>query len=218
MKLLLVTLIRSSIGRKCIMALTGLGSLGFLFGHLYGNAYVYKGAERFDKYAHHLHELPFLPVIEAGLFAMFAIHITFAVVLTLQNWRARPVNYSMVKSAGGRTVASSTMIYTGLIILAFIVFHIWTVRTGDESAGEFNMISAILSQPWIVACYVFGVLALGLHLFHGISSTFQSLGLMHPMYDRFVIIVGRIGAVALTVAFASIPLFLLLALGGGFAR
>ena len=118
----------SSIGRKAVMALTGLGAIGFLFPHLGGNITIVGGEGYFNAYAHHLHSFPLLPLFEAGLAGMFLIHICYGVALTYMNWKARPIGYGMEQNAGGRTLSSGTMIYSGLVILTFILYHLWTVK------------------------------------------------------------------------------------------
>ncbi|MFZ8934819.1 MAG: succinate dehydrogenase, partial [Bacteriovoracaceae bacterium] len=112
----------SSITKKQLMAITGLSLCLFLLGHLIGNCLIYVGPEAFNTYGHTLITNPLIYVAEAGLAAMFLIHIVLAIKLTMENKAARPVNYYMKKSSGrGETFASNTMPYTGLIILIFLV-------------------------------------------------------------------------------------------------
>ncbi|MCX6345785.1 MAG: succinate dehydrogenase cytochrome b subunit [Armatimonadetes bacterium] len=212
---LLCALIKSSIGRKFLMAITGLGAIGFLTVHLGGNLFVYAGKDAFNTYAHHLHAIPFLFVFEAGLFAMFATHLLFAGILTIHNWQSRRIPYSTRKTAGGSNLASSTMIYSGLAVLAFIIIHLMTVKTGHAGMGAYERVVYVLSHPNGVITYVLGVLALGLHLFHGASSTFQSIGINHPKYANVVTCLGRIAAVIMAVAFSSIPLYVWIVLSKG---
>lgn len=210
---LLISIVSSSIGKKFIMALTGLGAMGFLLVHLGGNLLIYGGRDEFNTYARHLHSLPFLVVLEIGLFAMFAVHALFGVILAVENWRARPSRYSMKKRAGRSNVASSTMIYSGAAVLVFLALHMLTIRSGAPGSHEaYGKVLAVFAHPFGVASYVLGVLALGFHLFHGASSTLQSLGLNHVKYERLITAVGRIGAAAFTLGFGSLPLYIALVL------
>jgi len=199
------TLVSSSIGKKFIMALTGLGAIGFLAVHLGGNLLVYRGRDSFDAYAHFLHSIPLLFVFEIGLFCMFGIHVLFAVILTIGNWWSRPVAYSMRKTAGASNVASSTMIYSGLVVAAFMTLHVLTIRNATGGVEEYQRVINALSRPDGAITYILGVLALGFHLFHGASSTIQSLGIRHPKYIRLITFVGQAATVVLAGCFASIP-------------
>lgn len=211
---LLLAIIGSSIGKKFVMALTGLGSIGFLVAHLGGNLLIYGGRGEFNNYARHLHSVPFLLVLEIGLGAMFALHALFGVILSVENWRARPFRYAMKKRAGRSNVASSTMIYSGAAVLVFLGLHLLTMRTAaPPSKDAYSHVVAVFANPFGVISYVLGVLAVGLHLFHGASSTFQSLGLTHVKYERLITAVGRISAAVFTLGFGSIPLYIALFLG-----
>jgi succinate dehydrogenase / fumarate reductase cytochrome b subunit len=210
---LLVAIAGSSIGKKFVMALTGLGAIGFLVVHLGGNLLIYGGRNEFNSYARHLHSLPFLPALEIGLFVMFALHAILGSILAVENWRARPMRYAMKKRAGGSNVASSTMIYSGAAVLVFLALHMLTIRSDVPGSHEaYVKVLAVFAQPFAVASYVLGVLALGFHLFHGASSTLQSLGLNHVKYERLITAAGRIGAAAFTLGFGSLPLYIALVL------
>lgn len=190
------------------MSLSGIGAIGFLLVHLGGNLLIYGGRDEFNAYARHLHALPVLPALAIGLFTLFGVHMLFGVILTVENFRARPIPYSMKKRAGGGNVASSTMIYSGGAVFVFLALHMSTILTAGPASGEaYAKLLAVFSHPFGVVSYVLGVLALGLHLFHGASSTFQSLGLSHAKYERLITVVGRLAAVALTVGFASLPVY-----------
>jgi succinate dehydrogenase / fumarate reductase cytochrome b subunit len=212
---LLLAVIGSSIGKKCVMSLTGLGAMGFLLVHLGGNLLVYGGRQDFNSYARHLHAVPLLPAFEIGLFALFVIHAVLGVILTIENFRARPKAYAMRKGAGGSNVASSTMIYSGAAVLVFLAVHMFTIRTGATSKDAYAAVVSVFSSPFGVAGYVLGILALGLHLFHGAGSTLGSLGLTHAKYERFITAVGRLGALAFTAGFVSIPFYVTLLLRRG---
>lgn len=210
---LLLAIIGSSIGKKFVMALTGLGAIGFLLVHLGGNLLIFGGKDEFNAYAGHLHALPFLPALEAGLFALFAVHMLFGVILAVENWRARPLAYSMKKRAGASNAASSTMIYSGAAVLVFLTLHMWTIlSTGTASGEAYGRVLSVFRHPLGVSSYILGVLALGLHLFHGAGSTLQSLGLSHVKSERSITVVGRLGALVLTAGFVSLPIYIALLL------
>ena len=117
-----------SVGKKQVVGVTGLALLGFLAGHLAGNLSMLKGAEVFDAYAHFLESQPLLIPVEFGLLTVFLLHIVMAIRVTLENWSARPVPYAAHVDAGGRTLGSATMIYTGAAVLAFLLLHVTTFK------------------------------------------------------------------------------------------
>ncbi len=206
----------SSIGRKAVMALTGLGAIGFLFPHLGGNITIVGGEGYFNAYAHHLHSFPLLPLFEAGLAGMFLIHICYGVALTYMNWKARPIGYGMEQNAGGRTLSSGTMIYSGLVILTFILYHLWTVKLNPAIQGReaFDRVTGVLTNLVGAVVYMVGFGALALHLTHGAQSTLQSLGLRHPKYDPIIEGLGRVCAWVVSMGFAAILIWVYVKEGG----
>ena len=111
------------------------------------------------------------------------------------------------------------MIYSGIAVLAFITIHMLTINAAGATHKEaYDKVVFVLSNPFSAACYVLGILALGLHLFHGAASTFQSLGLKYPKYDNVITVLGRASALILTAGFASIPAFVWLSIHGGGIR
>lgn len=109
-------MLRTSIGKKLLMAFTGLGFCFFLLIHLIGNLTLYGGKNFFLAYVEHLHALgPLIIIAECGLLLFAVIHVTTGILLFVENWRARPVDYAVNKTAGGRTIGSATMPYTGLV-------------------------------------------------------------------------------------------------------
>lgn len=198
------------------MAVTGLGAIGFLIVHMGGNLFIFRGQDQINSYAHHLHSLPFLPVLEVSLFALFAAHIILSIVVTLQNQNARPIRYAVNASAGASNLSSSTMIYSGIAILAFIAFHIWHMKFSHSAhVDEYIKVTSILGHPIITIGYILGILAVGLHLFHGANSAFQSLGLRYPKFDYIVEVGGRVCALTITFGFISIPVYVWFVLRGG---
>ncbi len=198
----------SSIGKKQIMALTGFGLVGFTMAHLLGNLLIFLGADAFNMYAYTLTSNPLIYVAEAGLVAMFVLHLVLAVFLKIENSSARPQAYYVKKKTGrGETFASVTMPYTGLVILVFIVLHLMNFKYGThyttmidglEVRDIFRTVVEYFANPLYVAWYVFAMIALGIHTSHGFQSMFQSWGVNHPKYTPTIHFVSL--AYGLTVA------------------
>lgn len=189
-----LNLYRSAVGKKWVMAITGLLMMGFLVAHMIGNLKMYLGPEEYNDYAHALRTLlhPILPnnvalwLVRSGLIVAFALHLHSAYSLTMMNRRARPVQYQSKRDYIAANFASQTMRYSGIIVLAFIGFHLGQLTFGKVAAPGFedgmvyeNVVQA-LKQPWVAIVYIISNLALGVHLFHGSWSMFQSLGVNNP--------------------------------------
>jgi succinate dehydrogenase / fumarate reductase, cytochrome b subunit len=215
----LLRLFSSSIGRKFVMALSGLGLCGFLVVHLAGNLFLYKGPEAFNKYALNLHEQEWLPLAEAGLFVMFAFHIYLAFSLTLENQLKRQVRYEKKESKiQGKSLAispSNWMFISGLVVMAFLVLHIIDMKLHvrpdvtyiqEHDTAPFVNTIAVLRNPISAAVYVIGTIFLGFHLAHGVASAFQSLGFNHPKYTPLIKVISIVFAVVIAVGFCSLPI------------
>ena len=177
----------SSLGKKYIMALTGLMLGGFLLVHAAGNSSIFFGRTAFLSYAEHLHALgPLLHVAELLLLGVFLAHIITGAVLFLQNLGARSSRYAVHNSAGGRSWGSATMPYTGIIIFSFILLHLFNFHFTDHSRTIADIVADVLNRPLYTFLYVGGLSALGLHVSHGFWSLFQSLGVNHPKYDGLI--------------------------------
>lgn len=211
----------SSVGTKLLIGLTGLGLFVYMLLHLVGNALIFAGPDTFNEYSHTLISNPLILPVEVALLVVFLLHVYKAVRNYVTNSAARPVRYAKKTAAGHtsrKSLASSTMIASGLIIFVFIVIHIWQFRfgswyeTGDEVAirdlarTEFE----VFSNPGWVALYVVATLIVGLHLRHGIASGFQSIGLDHPVYTRRLTLWGVILAVLVGGGLAVIPIWVYL--------
>jgi len=202
----------SSIGKKLMMAVTGLSFCGFLAAHLAGNLTIYGGKEAFNGYAEHLHALgPLLTVAELGLLTLFLIHVITGVLLFLENLKARPVRYKVNKRAGGRTIGSATMIYTGAALLAFIVFHLINFHFVDKSNTTiFNIVSETFSSSGYVAVYILAMIIAAIHVSHGFWSAFQTVGANHPKYMPTIQTLGIAFAVAIGIGFGFLPIYIFL--------
>ncbi len=206
----LFALATSSIGRKALMALTGLGLIGFLVVHLAGNLTLLAGSDgaAFNSYARTIESNPLLPLAEVGLAALFLAHIVLGIRQAAGNREARPVGYRQFQSHGNRKVSTSSMLVTGLIVLVFLVVHISDFRlAARHPQGLAYMVHERMRQPLGAAVYLLGVGALGVHLWHAFQSLFQSLGLRHPRYSPLIDKAGRGLAVLLALGFAVLPVY-----------
>lgn len=186
----------TSVGQKVLMALTGLALCGFLVAHLAGNLNLFAGEEAFNGYAEKLHSLgPLLAAAETGLFAMFLVHICLAISTMAMSRRARRSRYEEVQSKQGGAVlpmggASNLMLVTGLIILAYLVLHILDMKLNFRSFAtadnKFVLVRTVLSDVPTAIFYVVALVALGVHLTHGVRSAFQTLGISHRGFSKLI--------------------------------
>jgi len=201
------------------MAITGLGLIGFLIGHLAGNLTLFAddSGEAFNDYAHMLESNPALPVIELGLFAFLIIHIAMALRVSKENRDARAKGYSLRASMGKRTLGSGSMLVTGLIIGVFLVIHMIDFRIPNW-AGEVDDLAALVKErmasPVGAGIYFVGVVAVGIHVSHAFKSAFQTLGLTHSKYTPLIERVGLALAILLFIGFAAFPILLFMSGGG----
>jgi len=202
-------LIFTSIGRKAVMAITGLMLGGFMLFHLAENLLLFKGEVAYNTWVDILLSNPLIIPLELGLGAIFLTHIITGVWVRLEDWLNAPRGYEARKWQGGRTVGSATMLYTAALILLYLAYHLLTFRFVDHSIGFYQMVTSAFRSPIFVAVYVGGALALVLHLSHGMQSAFQTLGLTHPKYTPFIKIGGLITALIM-MGFALISVYYLL--------
>jgi succinate dehydrogenase / fumarate reductase cytochrome b subunit len=204
------SLIRSSIGKKMMMAVTGLGFCGFLAGHLIGNLTIYGGKDAFNSYAEHLHALgPLVTAIEVCLLTMALIHVITGLILFYENLKARPRRYAVSKSAGGRTIGSQTMPYTGILMLFFIVFHLLNFHFIDKTNTTiFNIVSSAFKNPIYVTIYIVAMIIVAVHVSHGFWSAFQTIGANHPKYMPLIKMVGFLFTMSVGFGFGFLPVFI----------
>ena len=195
----ILDLYRSQVGRKWAMALTGVALLGFIIFHLYGNLKVYLGPEEINEYGEALRDLggqlvprtQLLWVLRIGLLAAFAIHVHAAFSLTMENRRkGGEVTYQTQREYLVANYASRTMIWSGIIVLLFIAFHLadltWGTTNPDFISGDIyhNMVASFERVP-VAAIYIVANVALGFHIYHGAWSMFQSLGANNPRFNKW---------------------------------
>jgi succinate dehydrogenase / fumarate reductase cytochrome b subunit len=240
---LLLRPVRSSVGSKYVMAVTGLGLIGFVIVHMLGNLLLFAGPDALNGYAKALKDKgALLWVARAVLLAIFLVHVALGIRLTLQNMRARGSRY-VYEDTVQASWASRHMLLTGLVTLAFVVYHLAHFTFGVTTAAEvkdpvtgevrsvnyldlrdpedpgrhdvYRMVVAGFRSPWVTLTYLAAQVFLWLHLWHGASSWFQSLGLNHPAYNPFLRKFGPVLATAVLVGNCSIPLAVFFGLVGG---
>ena len=191
-----INIYQTAVGKKWVMALTGIGMMGFVFAHMIGNVKMYLGPEEFNAYAAGLRTMlyPILPdnvflwIMRSGLIVMFILHLHAAYSLTMMNQRSRS-KYQSKRDYIAANYASRTMRYSGIILLAFIGFHLGQLTFGKvaepgyNAEDVYNNVVIAFNQSWVSIIYIVSMLALALHLFHGAWSLFQSLGVNNPRYN-----------------------------------
>lgn len=207
----------SSISKKHVMAVTGLLLCGFLLSHMAGNLLLFVGPDAFNKYSHTLISNPAIYLAEAILGLLFLSHIFMGLRVTYENKKARPEKYYMRKNSGrGSTLASSTMPYTGLIALIFLIIHIQGLKFGThytttvggvEMRDIYKTTLEYFQSPIHVIGYVIAVVSLGLHVSHGFWSAFQSLGLNHKKYMPKIKIFSCLYGILVAVGFSAFPIY-----------
>ena len=212
---------RSAIGKKALMAITGIMLFGFVLGHAIGNLKLYLGADAMNHYGEWLRIIgaPAFPegallwIVRIVLLAAVVLHIVAATQLTLMNRRARPIGYRERETLAA-SYASRTMRWGGVIVLLFIIWHLLDLTVGTVHpsfiAGKpYENVIASFSVPWIAAIYIVGNLLLGFHLYHGLWSMFQSLGWNHPRFNPWRREFATAFAVVITVINLSFPVAVL---------
>jgi succinate dehydrogenase / fumarate reductase cytochrome b subunit len=205
----------SSVGTKLLIGITGLFLVLYLIIHIVGNAVFLLGPNAFNAYADLLGGNPLIPVIEIVLLVAFLAHIYQTVRMFLKNQNARPVGYSLKRRAGPpsrKTLASTTMIVTGLWLLIFLVVHVRTFRFSEHPETPAGIVdlyhveTVALASPLALAFYAISMLIVGSHLWHGVSSGFQSLGFDHPRWTPRLVTFGKVFAVVIAGGFIGIAL------------
>ena len=206
----------SSIGKKISMGLTGLFLISFLIVHVSVNSCIFinDGGITFNAAAHFMATNPLIRLIEIGLFAGLILHIIFALILTLENKKARPIGYREINGAANSNWYSRSMGILGSLLLIFLVVHLahfWidtkiAVFTGKaDKHNTFNEMKEVFSNWYIVALYLIGVGSLLFHILHGFQSAFQTLGLNHKKYTPIIKKIGIWFSIIVCLLFASMP-------------
>lgn len=217
---------RSTLGKKAVMAVSGIVLFGYVLLHMLGNLKLYLGPESLNHYAEWLREVgvPLLPhegalwIVRGVLLAAVVAHVWAAWHVSRASWRARPRSYEKVDRVQ-LDYAARTMRWGGVIILLFVVYHLLHFTTGQAhadfvSGDVYHNVVAGFSVPWVSAIYIVANLLLGLHLYHGLWSMFQSLGWSHPTFNPWRRKFAVAFAVVVTVGNVSFPLAVLTGLVG----
>ncbi|PIQ63429.1 MAG: succinate dehydrogenase [Bacteroidetes bacterium CG12_big_fil_rev_8_21_14_0_65_60_17] len=217
----------SPILKKVVTGVTGLGLTLFVLGHMIGNLTMFSGPDAYNQYAHFLVSLgPLFYAVEIGLLAFFVFHIITGIRIAMGNRRARRSRYAVRRTAGGpsrQTVASRSMIITGLLLMAFLVIHLLSFKFGPGGPGNANaayfttvdgvgmrdlakLVHEKFQTPWYTFGYTIIMLLLMLHLRHGVWSALQSLGAMRPSLTPVVYTIGGLLGAGIAAGFIVMPL------------
>jgi succinate dehydrogenase / fumarate reductase cytochrome b subunit len=215
----LILTLNSSIGRKFIMAITGFGLTLFVMTHMLGNMLILAGPEAYNSYGHKLTSMAIYPLISWGLVACAAAHAYMGMLLTKQNRDARGgQGYAVTAVAAGKATdpASKSMIFSGSIILVFLIIHLANFKYGAiypvnyggvEMRDLHRLVIEKFQSPIYVVGYILALMALWVHLTHGVASIFQSLGVNHPKYNCMISIFGKAYSIIVAAGFISQPLY-----------
>jgi succinate dehydrogenase / fumarate reductase cytochrome b subunit len=216
----LVRLFSTSVGRKLVTATTGILLLAFLFGHLFGNLKVFQGREALNSYADWLQGHPLLWLFRGGLLAVFLLHIYGTLSLARENRAARPTPYRRYRPLSA-TIASRSMVISGLAVFAFVLYHLLHFTFGvidsehtrlldaDRRLDVFTSLVSSFQNPWISGTYIVAMVLIGLHLWHGLTSTFQTFGLRHESYQTLIRVGSTVLVALLVLGNCSIPIMIL---------
>jgi succinate dehydrogenase / fumarate reductase cytochrome b subunit len=221
----LINALSSTVGRKYLTGITGIGLILFTIVHLLGNLSLFIGPNAFNLYTHKLESIgPILYVIEIALAICFILHAITGVSVYLNKKKARPVDYSVYNSAGGNSkqnFSSRSMMVTGSVIMLFLILHISTLKFGPnieqgyvtningvDMRDLYRLVIEKFKQLPVVIVYTVVMILLGTHLRHGFWSAFQSLGVLNKKYRPFVYSLGVLVAVLLSAGFLILPVWI----------
>ena len=221
----LIRLFNTSIGKKLVMAVTGLVLLLFLIGHMLGNMKVFQGPESLNDYAAWLQGHPLLWAFRIGMLAVFALHVYTAVGLARENWLARPRSYHKRRLLR-TTITGRLMLVSGVLVLAFLIYHLLHLTVGvtdptthalldtNGRPDVFRRVVTGFQEPWLAGGYLGALALLGLHLNHAVQSLFQTLGFNHESYQTLVRFLSPTLSLTLVVGFGAVPGLIWLGLVG----
>lgn len=216
----------SSIGQKQIMGFTGLIWSGFVLSHMLGNLLIVNGPDIYNKYSYMLISNPLIYVAEGGLLLALLFHVVKGVRLTIENKYARPNKYAMpTNGAKSPRFQSKWMIFHGSLILVFIILHLITFKYGPgigagyvtvvdgvEMRDLYRLVVETFKSPGYLVAYAFAMVLVGLHLSHGLYSSFASLGIYHPKFSPLLSVFGYLYAIIIALGFIVPPIYIYLAL------
>ncbi|RJQ47053.1 MAG: succinate dehydrogenase/fumarate reductase cytochrome b subunit [Nitrospiraceae bacterium] len=212
-------LFKNTVGRKIVMAVTGLLMFGFIIGHLLGNTTIFTGPDGINAYAEKLRNLgPLIWIMRVIMLVMVSLHVFFGVQITLEDNAAKPGSYAMKRNLRS-TFASRSMIWTGLLIAGYLIYHLLqftfhvinpeiSSMKNFDSLGRHDVFSMLVhgfQSVLVSSVYIAAMIAVALHLAHGIQSLFQTLGLNNDSSLPAIEKAGLITAVILFLGYVSIP-------------
>lgn len=209
--------LRSSIGKKQLVGLAGVGLSLFVLAHMLGNLTMFISPEAYNRYGHALTSNKLIYVAEMGLISIFLLHIIVAIGLSIYNRAAKGGSYAVPAKKSKASYASRTMWFQGVIIFAFVIWHLRMFKYGREIYQSYDgvlmrdlyaLLVESFQQPLTVVTYVVVMILLGLHLGHGFSSSFQSLGLNGEKYDAKLKLAGKIYAAVVMIGFIAQPVYI----------
>lgn len=214
------SVLRSTVLHELALSLAGIGLVGFILMHLMGNLFLYAGPEAFNAYAKKLHDMgPLLWAARLGLILIFALHVVITTSLWWKNQNTRAQRYAVTARRTHKTIATRTMIVTGALIVVFVVIHLMDFTFVDKegpdsfvdgkSLGLYGIVWNGFANPVRAVAYVLFMCCVGLHLTHAISSLCITLGAENERFVDVADIAAKIIGAAVTVAFGSIPLYVL---------
>lgn len=222
----LLKALKSQVGRKILTGITGIGLMLFIIGHLAGNLTLFGSADAFNEYTYALESMGvLLYIVEAGLAFFFLLHAYIGISIWWNRRKARPEGYEKYQTKGGpshQTWASRSMIFTGIVLLVFLVIHIDTFKLGETATivndgTQMRNLQALVVETFQNPIYAFGytfvMILLGFHLKHGFWSAFTSLTMKHKKYSAVIYSIGILFAILMAVGFLFIPLYIYF--GGG---
>jgi succinate dehydrogenase / fumarate reductase, cytochrome b subunit len=210
-----VAFLSSSVGRKMLMALSGLFLCSFLVVHLFINLFLFKqdGGAEFEAYGHFMATYPLVRPLEIVLFGGFLLHAFIGIWLWIMNRRARPVRYEVSKAGESSALSSRIMWATGIVVGLFLVVHIngffVQSRFITPERPMFEIVRETFLNPWTDALYIVALAFLAYHLKHGFQSAFQTFGLRYSRYERLIEFVGMVFWLLIPLGFAAMPLYFL---------
>ncbi|KAB2909295.1 MAG: succinate dehydrogenase cytochrome b subunit [Ignavibacteriales bacterium] len=212
----------SSVGQKFIQGFTGFFLISFLLVHLAGNLQLLNpnvevAKESFNKYSEFMSTSMIIRILEIGLVLGFFFHILVGTVLYFRNRATRPIAYGDRRPSKNSSWSSRAMMLTGSLIFVFVVIHLINFFVKARFQGEtdmYTLVKAAFTDPLLSSFYIFAMIILGFHLNHGFQSAFQTFGLLGKKYEKFIKGFGTTFAIVISLAFAIIPVFFLIGLGG----
>ncbi|HEX9614417.1 MAG TPA: succinate dehydrogenase cytochrome b subunit [Bacteroidota bacterium] len=209
----LISLYKSSIGKKAVMSLTGLFLCLFLIEHLVGNLLLFAndGGHLYEEYSKLLVSNPVIRAIEIVLFASIIGHALSGLIVWIQNRKARPKKYEKYRLDENTELAARITMLGGSIVFLFLVVHLWSfffpLRITGTTQTAYDLVVQKFSSPWFSMFYVFALVLLGYHLRHGFQSAFQTLGLVHSRYKGLLDLIAFFFWFVIPAGFASLPIY-----------